>query len=41
VAGSVPGGQHRIANASGHYLQYDEPDVVLDAIHRVVRRVQG
>ncbi len=39
LARSVPGGQHRVAQRSGHYIQRDEPKVVLDAIRDVVQSV--
>jgi pimeloyl-ACP methyl ester carboxylesterase len=32
----VPGARHVIARRSGHYIQIDQPKLVIDAIRRVV-----
>ncbi len=41
TAAAVPGGQLVIATGSGHYIQNDRPDLVVEAIEAVVRKVRG
>lgn len=36
LARRIPNGQHIIVEESGHFIHCDQPDVVVDAIHRVV-----
>jgi pimeloyl-ACP methyl ester carboxylesterase len=36
----VPGARHVIATHSGHYIQIDQPKLVVDAIRRVVRKAR-
>jgi pimeloyl-ACP methyl ester carboxylesterase len=36
LAELVPGARHVIATASGHYIQLDQPELVIEAIRRVV-----
>jgi pimeloyl-ACP methyl ester carboxylesterase len=40
LARLVPGAEHVIATESTHYIQLDQPRLVTDAIHRVVRNVR-
>ena len=40
LAKLVPGARHVIATKSTHYIQIDQPRLVTDAIHRVVRKVR-
>jgi pimeloyl-ACP methyl ester carboxylesterase len=40
LAKLVPGAKHVIATESTHYIQLDQPRLVTDAIHRVVRKVR-
>ena len=39
--GQVSGATYRLAEKSGHFIQAQEPDLVVDAIRRVVDHVQG
>jgi pimeloyl-ACP methyl ester carboxylesterase len=41
LAALVPGARHLIARRSGHYIQLDQPKLVIDAIRSVVYRVRG
>ncbi len=41
LAGLVPGTQHVIATESGHYIQFEQPQLVIDAVRRVVLAVRG
>lgn len=34
-------GKQVIAEKSGHYIQWDQPDLVIDAIREVVDQVRG
>ncbi|MGK2931596.1 MAG: alpha/beta fold hydrolase [Solirubrobacterales bacterium] len=36
----VPGSRHVIARESGHYIQLDQPSLVVDAIRRIVARAR-
>jgi pimeloyl-ACP methyl ester carboxylesterase len=36
----VPGARHVIATRSGHYIQIDQPKLVIDGIRRVVRKAR-
>jgi pimeloyl-ACP methyl ester carboxylesterase len=38
--GKVPGGKHVVVENSGHFIQGEQPQVVIDAIKEVVRRSQ-
>ena len=40
LAGLVPGAKHVIATKSTHYIQIDQPRLVTEAIHRVIRKVR-
>ena len=40
LARLVPRAKHVIATKSTHYIQIDQPRLVTDAIHRVVRKVR-
>jgi pimeloyl-ACP methyl ester carboxylesterase len=40
LAKLVRGAKHVIATESGHYIQLDQPRLVTNAIHRVVRKVR-
>jgi hypothetical protein len=40
LARLVPGAKHVIATKSTHYIQLDQPRLVTEAIHRVVRKVR-
>jgi pimeloyl-ACP methyl ester carboxylesterase len=40
LARLVPGARHVIATESGHYIQLDQPTLVVDAIRRVVRKAR-
>jgi pimeloyl-ACP methyl ester carboxylesterase len=40
LAKLVPGARHVIATRSGHYIQIEQPKLVIDAIRRVVRKVR-
>ena len=40
LAKLVPGARHVIASKSGHYIQLDQPNLVIDAIRRVVRKAR-
>ena len=40
LAALVPGARHVIARRSGHYIQLDQPKLVIDAIRSVVNRVR-
>jgi pimeloyl-ACP methyl ester carboxylesterase len=40
LAKLVPGARHVIATESGHYIQIDQPKLVIDAIRRVVRKAR-
>jgi pimeloyl-ACP methyl ester carboxylesterase len=37
----VPGGKHIVVEQSGHFIQGDQPQVVIDAIRQVVEQVRG
>jgi pimeloyl-ACP methyl ester carboxylesterase len=41
LAALVPGARDVIATRSGHYIQLDQPKLVVDAIRRVVRKARG
>jgi pimeloyl-ACP methyl ester carboxylesterase len=41
LAGLVPDGRHVIATNSGHYIQLEEPQLVIDAIRWVVERARA
>jgi pimeloyl-ACP methyl ester carboxylesterase len=34
-------GRHRVIGDAGHYVQFDRPDVVVDAVRHVVKQSQG
>ena len=36
----VPDARHVIATHSGHYIQIDQPKLIIDAIRRVVRKAR-
>jgi pimeloyl-ACP methyl ester carboxylesterase len=36
IAADFPGSDHERVDASGHYIQRDRPDVVVDAVRRLV-----
>jgi pimeloyl-ACP methyl ester carboxylesterase len=38
IAALSPQGEHLMAHSSGHWIQFDEPELVIDAILRVVER---
>jgi pimeloyl-ACP methyl ester carboxylesterase len=38
--GKVPGGKHVIVENSGHFIQAEKPQVVIDAIRQVVEQVR-
>jgi pimeloyl-ACP methyl ester carboxylesterase len=38
IAARSPRGQHIVAQRSGHWIQFDEPRLVIDAIRRAVNR---
>jgi pimeloyl-ACP methyl ester carboxylesterase len=40
LAKLVPGARHVIATRSGHYIQIDQPKLVIDGIRRVVRKAR-
>ncbi len=40
LAALVPGARHVIAARSGHYIQFDQPKLVIDAIRSVVKRAR-
>ena len=40
LAKLVPGAKHVIATKSTHYIQIDQPRLVTEAIHQVVREVR-
>ena len=40
LAGRIPGGRHVLAERSGHAVQRDQPDLVVETIRSVVRAVQ-
>jgi pimeloyl-ACP methyl ester carboxylesterase len=40
LAALVPGGRHVIAAKSGHYIQLDQPKLVIDAIRSVVKKAR-
>jgi pimeloyl-ACP methyl ester carboxylesterase len=40
LARLVPGARQVIATESGHYIQLDQPTLVVDAIRRVVRKAR-
>ena len=40
LARLVPGARHVVARASGHYVQQDQPELVIDAVRRVVSAVR-
>jgi pimeloyl-ACP methyl ester carboxylesterase len=40
-AASAPDARHVIATESGHYIQLQQPELVIDAIHQVVDGVRG
>ncbi len=40
LAALVPGGRHVIAARSGHYIQLDQPKLVIDAIRSVVEKAR-
>ncbi len=40
IAALVPGARHVIAARSGHYIQLDQPKLVIDAIRSVVKRAR-
>jgi pimeloyl-ACP methyl ester carboxylesterase len=41
LAHSVPGGRLTVATNSGHDIQHEQPELVLDAIRDVVRAVRA
>jgi pimeloyl-ACP methyl ester carboxylesterase len=41
IAALVPGSRHVIAAKSGHYIQLDQPKLVIDAIRSVVRQARS
>jgi pimeloyl-ACP methyl ester carboxylesterase len=41
LAELVPGSRHVIATRSGHYIQLDQPELVVNEIHRIVREARG
>jgi pimeloyl-ACP methyl ester carboxylesterase len=41
IAALSPQGEHVMAHASGHWIQFDEPELVIEAILRVVKRAVG
>jgi pimeloyl-ACP methyl ester carboxylesterase len=41
LAGLSPHGRHIVAARSGHWIQFDEPELVVSAIHDIVIRVRG
>ena len=41
LARRVPGGRVIVAESSGHFIQLDQPGVVVEAIHEVVAEVEG
>jgi pimeloyl-ACP methyl ester carboxylesterase len=41
LAELVPGARHVVATASGHYIQLDQPQLVVDAIRWVVERARS
>jgi pimeloyl-ACP methyl ester carboxylesterase len=40
LAQLLPGAQHVIATQSGHYIQQDQPELVIDAVRQVVEAVR-
>lgn len=40
LAALVPGGRHIFATKSGHYIQQQQPDLVIDATRQVVEAVR-
>jgi pimeloyl-ACP methyl ester carboxylesterase len=40
LARLAPGARHVVARASGHYVQQDQPELVIDAVRRVVTAVR-
>ena len=40
LAGLVPGARHEIAGQSDHYIQIEQPDLVIDAVRAVVDAVR-
>jgi pimeloyl-ACP methyl ester carboxylesterase len=40
LATLVPGARHVVATESGHYIQLEQPELVIDAIRRVVKRAR-
>lgn len=40
LADRAPGARQILADRSGHYIQYDQPDVVVDAIREVVEEIR-
>jgi TAP-like protein len=40
LAALVPDGRHVIAEKSGHYIQQDQPDLVIKAVRQVVKAVR-
>ena len=41
LATLAPNGKHKIATKSSHYIQVQEPQVVIDAIKQVVEAVRN
>ena len=40
LAARVPGGQYELVEESGHYIQLEQPDLVIDAIADVIEAVR-
>jgi hypothetical protein len=41
MAGTFPGGRQIIAERSDHYIQFDEPELVVSAIRELVAAARG
>jgi hypothetical protein len=41
LAGLSSQGEQIIAEQSSHYIQWDQPDLVINAIRRIVEQVRG
>jgi len=39
--GKIPGGKHIIAERSGHFIQMQEPQIVIEAVRQVVNQARG
>jgi pimeloyl-ACP methyl ester carboxylesterase len=37
----ITGGEHIVASGSGHWIQFDEPRLVIDAIRGIMERVRA